>query len=191
MVEENRMLQERTRIAAAHTPIDPSSVVGWGVDANPQNDPTYPYRDRSKDEGLTSNWQRPVQQRSDVEILQSIEHIRRTAVFGTSTPPSGLSGMIRRLAFRWSESNWIHWLLLMGADRINMVEGIGQDLARAKVPNIPAEMGVKAEWQHNKKGLATKVAVTAGVAVVAYALLRDKKSSGPKPRVVKLSSGEG
>jgi hypothetical protein len=190
MVEENRMLQERTRIAAARTPIDPTSVVGWGVDANPQNDPTYPYRDRSKDEGLTSGWERPVQQRSDVEILQSIEHIRRPAVFGTSTPPSGLSGMIRRLAFRWSESNWIHWLLLMGADRINVVEGIGQDLARAKVPNIPAEMGIKAEWQHNKSGLATKIAVTASIGLVAYALFSRKRSNGPKPRVVTLSSGE-
>jgi len=185
------MLQERTRIAAAHTPIDPTSVVGWGVDANPKNDPTYPYRDRSKDEGLTSNWQRPAQQRSDVEILQSIEHIRRPAVFGTSTPPSGLSGMIRRLAFRWSESNWIHWLLLMGADRINVVEGIGQDLARAQVPNIPAEMGAKAEWQHNKKGLATKIAVTVGIGLVAYALFSRKRSDGPPQRVVKLSSGEG
>ena len=185
------MLDERTRIASAGAPIDPSTVTGWAVDANPENDPTYPYRDRSRDPGLTKDWDRPAIQQSDIEILQSIEHIRQPAVFGTSTPPSGISGMIRRVAFRYSESNWLHWLMLMGADRINVVEGIGQDLARAKVPNIPAEMGVKAEWQHNKKGLATKVAVTAGIAVVAYALLRDKKSSGPKPRVVKLSSGEG
>ncbi|HEX9955208.1 MAG TPA: hypothetical protein VGB48_08360 [Allosphingosinicella sp.] len=182
--------QQRTDIASARTPIDPQSVTGWGVDADPANDPTYPYRDRSKDEGLTKDWQRPALQGSDVEILQSIEHIRRPAVFGTSTPPSGLSGMIRRLAFRWSESNWIHWLLLMGADRINVVEGIGQDLARAKVPNIPAEMGGKAEWEHNKKGLATKIAVTAGIGLVVYALFRSKGSDEAKPRVVKLSSGQ-
>ena len=185
------MLEQRTRIASAHSPIDPASVTGWGVDADPKNDPTYPYRDRSKDEGLTKDWQRPTQQRSDVEILQSIEHIRRPAVFGTSTPPSGLSGMIRRLAFRWSESNWIHWLMLMGADRINVVEGVVADLAHAKVPNIPAEMGGKAEWQHNKSGLATKIAVTAGIGLVAYALFSRKRSSGPQQRVVKLSSGEG
>jgi hypothetical protein len=183
------MLEQRTRTASARTPIDPQSVVGWGIDADTRNDPTYPYRDRSSDEGLTKDWQRPPQQGSDVEILQSIEHVRRPAVFGTSTPPSGLSGMIRRLAFRWSESNWIHWLMLMGADRINMVEGIGQDLARAKIPNIPAEMGIKAEWQHNKKGLATKVAVVGGVAAVAYLLLSRRGSSGPKPRVVQIGTG--
>ena len=171
------MLEERTRIASANTPIDPASVVGWGVDANPDNDPTYPYRDRSRDEGLTKNWQRPTQQGSEVEILQSIEHVRRPAVFGTSTPPRGLSGMIRRLAFRWSESNWIHWLMLMGADRIDVVEGVVEDLARGEVPNIPGEMGARAEWRHNKKGFATKTLVVAAVAVGLVALIQSRRSS--------------
>lgn len=165
------MTDTRVAIAGASTPIDPKSVIGWGVDADPRNDPTYPIRDRSRDEGLTNKWQRPSQQSSDVEILQSIEHARTPAVFGTSTPPSGLSGMIRRLAFRWSESNWLHWLMLMGADRINVVEGVVEDLARAKVPNIPAEMGAKAEWQHNRKGFVIKTAVTLAVAGGIVALL--------------------
>ena len=171
------MLQERARIASANTPIDPASVVGWGVDADPKNDPTYPYRDRSADQGLTKDWQRPTQQESDVEILQSIEHIRRPAVFGTSSPPSGLSGMIRRFAFRWSESNWIHWLLLMGADRINMVEGVAQDLSHGKVPNIPGEMGARAEWRHNKKGFAIKTAAVLAVGVGIYALIRSRRNA--------------
>ena len=166
------MIEERTRIASASSPIDPRSVIGWGVDANPENDPTYPYRDRSKDEGLTNQWQRPAQQTSDVEVLQSIEHVRKPAVFGTSTPPSGLSGMIRRLAFRWSESNWLHWLMLMGADRVNVVEGVVQDLGRGKIPNIPAEMGVKSEWAHNKRGLATKLAVGTVVAAGLFFAVR-------------------
>ena len=156
---------------------DTSNIPGWGVDADPENDPTYPYRDRSKDDSPGMNWVRPPQQSSDVEILQSIEHVRRPAVFGTSTPPSGLSGIIRRLAFRYSESNWWHWLLLMGADRINVVEGIAQDLSRAKIPNIPAEMGVRSEWAHNKKGLVTKVAVVAAISLVAFALVRRRDGS--------------
>jgi hypothetical protein len=90
-------------------------------------------------------------------------------VFGTSTPPSGLSGVIRRGAFKYSESHWFHWLMLMGADRIDVVEGIVQDLGRGKVPNIPAEMGAKAEWKHNKKGFVTKAAVTGAVLVGAIA----------------------
>ena len=165
------MIKERTRIASAGTAIDPSTVVGWGVDADRENDPTYPYRDRSQDEGLTKDWRRPAQQDSDVEILQSIEHIRRPAVFGTSTPPRGLSGMIRRAAFRWSESNWLHWLMLMGADRINVVEGVLGDFGRGKIPNIPAEMGGRAEWKHNKKGFAIKSAVALGATIGMVAVI--------------------
>jgi hypothetical protein len=80
--------------------------------------------------------------------------------------------MIRRLAFRWSESNWLHWLMLMGADRINVVEGVIGDLAHGKIPNIPAEMGVRSEWKHNKRGLATKIGVGLAVTAVAVALLK-------------------
>ncbi len=174
------MLEQGTRIASANAPIDPMNVVGWGVDADPKNDPTYPYRNRSNDEGLTNRWERPPLQGSEVEILQSIEHVRRPAVFGTSAPPSGLSGLMRRAAFRWSESNWLHWLILMGADRVNVVEGVVEDLARARIPNIPAEMGIRSEWKHNKKGLATKLAVMGAVAGAAVLLLRRRGSEGPR-----------
>ena len=151
--------------------LDRSSIPGWGVDADPENDPTYPYREREKDDH-SGEWTRPSIQQTDVEILQSIEHKRRPAVVGTSSPPSGLSGMLRRGAFRYSESHWAHWLMLMGADRVNMVEGIIQDLARAKIPNIPAEMGMRSEWKHNRKGLVTKLAVTAAVGAAAFALFK-------------------
>ena len=171
------MTDQRTAIANRRTPVDVAAIPGWGIDADPDNDPTYPYRDRTADEGLTKDWQRPPQQRSEVEILQSIEHIRTPAVFGTSTPPRGVSGMIRRAAFRWSESNWLHWLMLMGADRINVVEGVVEDLARGRIPNIPAEMGIRSEWRHNKKGLATKLAVTAVIAAAALALLGRRREA--------------
>jgi hypothetical protein len=176
MAEGTNMIEERSRIASAGAPIDPSTVVGWGVDADPQNDPTYPYRDRSQDEGLTNALQRPPQQASEVEVLQSVEHVRRPAVFGTSTPPRWISGVLRRLAFRWSESNWLHWLILMGADRINVVEGVVEDLGRGKVPNIPAEMGARSEWKHNKKGFVTKTLVVAAVTAGLVALIQSRRS---------------
>jgi hypothetical protein len=166
-------------ITKANAP-DRSAIAGWGVDADPENDPTYPYRERGKDDH-SGEWARPPVQRSDVEILQSIEHKRRPAVFGTSTPPSGLSGMMRRGAFKYSESHWAHWLMLMGADRVNAVEGIVEDLARARIPNIPAEMGMRSEWKHNRKGLVTKLAVTAALSAVAIALLsRSRSRAGPE-----------
>ena len=168
----------------SNTLVDKSTIPGWGVDADPENDPTYPIRhiENQKDRGLT--WERPAQQRPQVEILSSIEHNRLPAVLGTSTPPSGLSGVIRRYAFRRSESDWIHWLLLMGADRINVVEGVLEDLSRGRVPNIPAEMGIRSEWEHNKAGLTKKIGITLALSAVAWVLLKPRKPAveGLAPR---------
>ena len=165
-----------TSVRTSSGTVDTSSIVGWAVDANPQNDPTYSYRDRSADDH-SGEWDRPVQQQTEVELLQSVEHKQTPAVFGTSTPPKWVSGMMRRAAFRWSESHWAHWLLLMGADRVNMVEGLVEDVARLKVPNIPKEMGVPAEWRHNKTGLAKKVAVAAVIGGALFAWSRSRKAS--------------
>lgn len=157
--------------------IDPATVTGWGVDADPSNNPTYPYRDRAKDDH-SGSWQRPTLQQTNVEILQSIEHKQRPAVVGTSTPPSGLSGMLRRLAFRKSESNLLHWMLLLGADRINMAEGVAKDLGHGKVPNLPAEWGIKAAWRHNRGPLVMKtVMAVAAIALVATALGKGRTRS--------------
>jgi hypothetical protein len=156
--------------------IDPQSVLGWGVDADTRNDPTYPYRVRENDDRRgPMEGARPPMQSQSIEVLQSIEHVRRPAVFGTSTPPSGASGVIRRAAFGWSESNWLHWLLLMGADRVNVVEGLVEDLGRGKVPNVLGEMGVRATWEHDRNGLTTKLVVTAAVVGGAVLLIRRRK----------------
>ena len=155
-------------------PVDVSRIVGWGVDADPRNDPTYPYRDRSGDDH-NGSWRRPTLQEPKVELLRSVEHKQLPAVFGTASPPRWVSGAIRRLAFRWTESNLAHWMLLMGADRVDMVEGLVEDLARGKVPNIPREMGVPAEWRHNRIGLVKKVAVAAGIGGALYALARSRR----------------
>jgi hypothetical protein len=150
--------------------IDPSTVPGWGIDADPDNDPTYPMRqDARPAQGL--DWDRPSLQPDSVEVLRSTEHNRRTAVYGTSTPPSGLSGSIRRQAFKKSEGKWSHWLLLLLADRINVVEGVGADLARGKIPNIPAEMGIRSEIEHNMPGFIRKLAYAGAGVALTYALV--------------------
>jgi hypothetical protein len=87
---------------------------------------------------------------------------------------------MRRLAFRWSESNWAHWLLLIAADRVNMVEGLVEDLGRGHVPNIPKEMGVPAEWRHNKTGLMKKLAVAAVIGGSITGLVLTMRNSGKR-----------
>ena len=167
------------RDTASQRILDPASQVkGWGVDADPKNDPTYPMKHRNDGEHAGYSWERPPQQPADVEVLRSNERPNLTAVFGTSSPPSGLSGMIRRFAFRYSESSYGHWLPLMLADRVNAAEGVVEDLAGGRVPNVLAERGWNAEWQHNRARLIGRVLVGV-VAVSAVAVLASRaKPSG-------------
>ena len=153
-----------------HTAKDPSQIKGWGVDADPKNDPTYPMKNRSDGEHAGYSWERPPQQPLTVEVLHSNERPDLTSVFGTSTPPSGLSGVIRRLAFRYSESSYGHWLPLVLADRLSVVEGVVGDLRQGHVPNVLAERGWKAEWKHNRTSLLRRILVRAVLvsATVAY-----------------------
>ena len=159
--------------------IDPSQIKGWGVDADPKNDPTYPMKKRNDGEHAGYSWERPPQQPTSVEVLHSNERPNVTAAFGTSTPPAGLSGIIRRFAFKYSESSYGHWLPLMLADRVGVAEGYLDDLSRGHVPNVFAERGWKAEWKHNRKSLVTRVLVGAVVASAAVAYLRSRGEDDP------------
>ncbi|MGF7214048.1 hypothetical protein GGR92_000188 [Spirosoma lacussanchae] len=152
-------------------------IVGWGVDADPKNDPTYPMKHRTDEEQKGYSWERPAQQPEDIEVLRSIERPNVSAVFGTSVPPQGLSGQIRRFAFRYSESSYGHWLPLLVADRVNVVEGILDDLKRGHVPNIFAEKGMKADWKYNQKALVQTVVVGALITTAVVVLFRNRKNA--------------
>jgi hypothetical protein len=152
-------------------------IKGWGIDADQQNEPTYPMKNYTGDDHNRLNYERPPQQPANVEILQSIERPGLSAVFGTSTPPSGLSGMIRRVAFRYSEGSWGHWLPLILADRVNVVEGIIDDLRHGHIPNFFQERGWKAEWKYNRKAMVQRMAtgVILTTALVTFLMYRRKK----------------
>jgi hypothetical protein len=149
-------------------------IKGWGVDANPSDNPNSPIKLYTGDDHQRLDWQRPPLQPVTVEILQSVEHARTPAVFGTTLPPSGLSGALRRVAFKYNESEYGHWLNLLLADRINVVEGIVDDLRHFHIPNIGIERGMKADWKYNRKELVTKV-VVAAVVVTTFCLLSKKR----------------
>jgi hypothetical protein len=155
---------------------DHSHIKGWGIDRDSKNDPTYPMKHRTDEEIEGYTWERPEQQPVDIEVLHSVERPNIPAVFGTAQPPSGLSGAIRRFAFKYSESSYGRWLPLAMADRIGEVEGIFEDLKKGHVPNLFAEHGLKSEWKYNRKNFVLKSAVTAAaLAGVLLFLTRDKK----------------
>ena len=155
-----------------------SHIKGWGIDADIKNDPTYPIKKRNNAEHDGYSWERPAQQDETVEILKSVERPNLSAVYGTSKPPSGLSGMIRRMAYKFSESSYGRWLPLILADRIDMLEGVVADFSKGNVPNIPKEIGLKSEWKYNREEFLFKTA--AGIFITGALLMllfsSDKKT---------------
>lgn len=144
------------------------------TEMNTKDWPAFPMRQESGDEHKGMNWQRPTQQEATVEVLHSNERPNLTAVFGTTSPPKGLSGALRRMAFKYSESEQAHWIMLVAADRIQMIEAIGDDLSRGHVPNLFKEMGLKAELKHNPVRFASRIGVAAVAGVGLYLLLKPK-----------------
>ncbi|MDR6935621.1 MULTISPECIES: hypothetical protein [unclassified Luteibacter] len=103
-----------------------NDIPGWGADLDPANRPAVPKERRPpRLEGV--HWDDPPMQQSKVEVLRSTEHFRMPPVFGTTLPPRGVSGWIRRRAFRHSENDLRHWLMLLFADRVDVVEGVVSD----------------------------------------------------------------
>lgn len=149
-------------------------IPGWGADLDRKDRPAVPM-ERTPPRFIHAHGEKLPQQREDVEVFVSPERPGITPIFGTAQPPKGLSGMIRRAAYKMTESDIRHWLLLLLADRINVVEGIGEDLARGHVPNVLGEMGIKSEWKHNPQGLVKKAAIATAVVGTAYFLLRRRR----------------
>ncbi|HUR21303.1 MAG TPA: hypothetical protein VMZ90_10875 [Vicinamibacterales bacterium] len=148
-----------------------STIAGWGSDLDPQTRPGVP-RDKAPGIGAEHLYIDITRQIPPHRIHKSTEHGQLTPVFGTSCPPKGLSGRIRDAAYRLSEGRLSRWIALMFADRVDMVEGVVDDLAHLRPPNVVREMGLRSEWRHNRKRVVKVAAVTAAAVGVAYLLTR-------------------
>jgi len=154
-------------------------IPGWGMDADPENDPTYPMKRSNGADHERLNYEKAPQQRQDIEILHSIERPGTTRVFGTSTPPAGLSGAIRRHAYKYSEATAARWMTLLLADRIDVIQGKLADLRQGIIPNPWIERGWQAEWKHNRIAFIGKAATTA-LLITAGVMLMSRKRKGKR-----------
>jgi hypothetical protein len=153
----------------------PAGIQGWGADLDPKVRPAVPM-ERTPPRFIQPHYEQPEQQPVTVKVFHSTERPGLTPVFGTSTPPSGVSGLIRAGAFRFSENDLRHWLMLLFADRVNVVEGIIDDLAHGHVPNFFTEMGGPAEWRYNRQGFIRKAVIAGGVvALLLYVNSRRRR----------------
>ena len=149
-------------------------IPGWGADLPRENRPAA-RKEATHRPGNGIDWDIADKQVPTVRINQSTEHARLTAVFGTSTPPRGLSGALRNWAYRFSEGRLRRWLMLLAADRIDVVEGVIGDLAHGRIPNVFAEMGLGAERRLRPRrvwtmGAAAALALIALVALTVFKL---------------------
>ena len=131
-------------------------IPGWGVDLDPNDRPSVPKLQFQ--DGLSgAHWgETPDQQPEKWPRERSIEHARLTPVFGTSCPPKGLSGAIRKLSYaRYSEGRAAHWLLLVLADRVDAWESHLRSFLTLRPDNPITQTGVRSEFSHH--GLSSRI----------------------------------
>jgi hypothetical protein len=166
-------------------------IPGWGVDLDPKDRPSVPRE--VFDPGSTgAHWDYPDEQQGGEGRERSIEHGQLTPVFGTSSPLHGISGGIRRYAYRYGEGRAAHWLILLLGDRVDAWGAHVASLATLRPDNPVTETGVLSEGRRH--GLSSRfgkgrvdvnhqwldpivvggpwVVATAGAALVARAVVR-------------------
>jgi hypothetical protein len=99
----------------------PKRMPYWGLDRRTEDRPGVPRE--SKPHPLPgAHWTVPEQQVPTTEVLVRADLDKLTPVFGTKQPPHGLSGVLRRMAYRVPDWHVRHWLILMLADRVDALE---------------------------------------------------------------------
>ena len=129
-------------------------IPGWGADLDRADRPSVPKERAPSLNG--AHWDFPERQPESWPRERSIEHAFLTPVFGTSCPPRGLSGVMRKVAYkRYSEAKAAHWLLLLAADRVDALESALASFATLRPDNPVTESGVLSELSHG--GIASRV----------------------------------
>ncbi len=130
-------------------------IPGWGVDLDPKDRPSVP-RERLVDPRENgAHWDFPERQPETWPRERSVEHKFLTPVFGTACPPHGLSGAVRKFAYRYSEARTAHWLLLVLGDRVDAIEHHLRSFATLRPDNPVTQTGVLSEVRRH--GLSSRV----------------------------------
>lgn len=93
--------------------------MGYGVDLMPESRPGVPRERVGADHRARGAM--PEHQRG-AELLSRTGLRAATPVFGTAQPARGLSGLVRRAAYRVPEHRAGRWALLLVGDRLDVLE---------------------------------------------------------------------
>lgn len=117
-----------------------------------------------------AHWTEPARQPGADQAPHRMELERATPVFGTAQPLHGLSGILRTKAYAIPEHFARHWLLLLVADRVDVVEDrLGAAMA------APLERAGMVDGAHRVRG--NPIPIVAGLVVGAWAMGRAYRSS--------------
>lgn len=119
-------------------------IPGWGADLDPADRPSVP-KERT-DLVTGAHWDFPERQPEQQPRERSIEHQFVTPVFGTSVPLKGVSGAMRRYAYRYGEARAAHWLILIAADRVDAGGAHLRSFLTLHPDNPVTESGVLSEF---------------------------------------------
>lgn len=108
-----------------------TDIPGWGADLPKQRKPGVP-REAKPHPAEHSHWERPERQEGEPSVLMTALRDEPTPVFGTETPPHGLSGRLRRMAYAIPDNRPSHWTTLLFADRVDVVESAVVDTLKSR-----------------------------------------------------------
>lgn len=138
---------ERTESGRTKAGPTTRNIAGWGVDLDPAKRPGVPMeRPPRKADGV--HWDRIPQQKARVRILKRRDLENLTPVFGSARPPKGISGILRRLAYRIPDQRPTHWMTLLLADQVDVVESRAAELVRPRgfLGALLAALGGAGAW---------------------------------------------
>jgi hypothetical protein len=144
-LEKMRKGKGTGRVGEVGSPTGTAGRGGMGrppaADLDPKDRPGVPMYGNQNGGGAGQLAVRPPldQQPQTVPILIGVEVDRLTPVFGTSVPPKGLSGIIRRFAYSIPEHKAGRWMMLMLGDRVDVLES---RIGRNPIPALGIAVGV-------------------------------------------------
>lgn len=98
------------------------SIFGAGVDGSQEARPGVPMEKENPGPAGNAHWLMPDRMEDPGTIQKRAGLEQLTPVFGTAVPPRGLSGVMRKAAYKVPEHFTSHWLILLAADRVDVLE---------------------------------------------------------------------
>lgn len=100
-------------------PAESARVTGWGADKDAGDRPGVPRE--TQPEPLTHTNTLVRQQTDEPKPLVGPNRFL-TPVYSTALPARGVSGLLRRVAYKYPDYKARRWMLLLAADRVDVIE---------------------------------------------------------------------